>query len=264
MKRLRILAKGNLDLRDTLVAFREGGALGWNGINQALGGSHPGTRAHVRHETWTRSDALLAAGGIVPAEIAARDLPLGAYPAAGQFATTLFGGAHDAAILSIQPDLMTVLARHRDEGYLFYPHGYEQWPEADRRWLAERFVAEDLLGVDEAMANLGVVVARLRRVSAAPVLVYTVSSAVSGEWIHDHAGLVETLATRIRRFNLGLVDLSRDTGISIVDVDAIVAQEGARRLTLDPLHLTAEGCRQVAEEVVRVLDDLGCFAGAPC
>lgn len=264
MRRLRLFAKGNLDLRDTLIACHEGGVLRWNGINEALRGRFPAIRAHVRHETATRSDALLAATGEGPAALAARDLPLGPHPLASQFSTALFDGAHDAAILSLQSDLMTVLARHRGDGYLFYPHGYETWPDEDRRWLAEAFVAEDLLDADAAMALLGRVVARLRGVSAAPILVYTVPAAVAGEWIHDHSGVAETLATRIRRFNLGLIDLSRDTGISIVDVDALVAREGARRLTLDPFHLTAEGCRLVAEEVVRVLDDLGCLDDATC
>lgn len=264
MKRLSILAKGNLDLRDSLVAYHESGMLRWNGLNEALREHRPGARAHVRHETFTRSDALLAATGAVPAVFDGHDPPLGAYPLASQFAATAFDGTHDAVILSIQPDLMTVLARERTQGHLFYPHGYEHWPAPQRRWLAERFVAEDLLGVEQAMANLAAVIARARANSAAPILIYNVSSVVTGEWIHDHAGLADTLATRIRRFNLGLLDLSRETGISIVDVDAVVAREGARRLTIDPLHLTAEGCRLVAGEVVRVLGDLGCFAGDRC
>ncbi|WP_156680298.1 SGNH/GDSL hydrolase family protein [Sphingomonas profundi] len=262
MRRLRLFAKGNLDLRDTLVACREDGVLRWNGINQLL--RPRGISAHVRHETATRSDALRAADGAVPAALAAVDLPPSAYPLSSQFSAALFDAAHDAVILSLQPDLMTVLARHRADGYLFYPDGYERWPAERRRWLAEHFIAEDPLSAEQAMWHLAAVVARLRRMSAAPILVYTVPAAVAGEWIHDHSGLAETLATRIRRFNLGLIDLSRDTGLSIVDVDAIVAREGAGRMTLDPLHLTAEGCRLVAEEVVRVLDDLGCLGDAAC
>ena len=68
---------------------------------------------------------------------------------------------------------------------------------------------------------------------------------------------LDTFATRIRRFNLGLADLSERTGVSIIDVDSLLARAGADRLKLDALHLTAEGYRLVAEEVVRVLEDLG-------
>ncbi len=258
--RLTIFAKGNTDLRDVLIARRESGMLSWNGINEVIRARFPGWRARVRHETCTRSDALAVATGDVPAGLAALDPLLDAYPAASQFSAAIFDGGHDAVILSLQPDLMTVLARHRADGYLFYPNGYENWDDR-RHWLAETFVAEDLLGVDEAMASLAAVIARLRTVSPGPVLVFNVSAAVTGEWIHDHRGLDDTFGTRIRRFNLGLVDLSRETGVSIVDVDALVARDGARRLMTDPLHLNADGCRLVAEEVVRILADLGCFDG---
>jgi hypothetical protein len=70
----------------------------------------------------------------------------------------------------------------------------------------------------------------------------------------------DALSTRIRRLNLGLIELSQDTGISVIDVDSVVARAGADHVKLDAVHLTAEGCRLVAEEVVRVLDDLGCFS----
>ncbi|HEY5410217.1 MAG TPA: hypothetical protein VIJ94_05760, partial [Caulobacteraceae bacterium] len=69
----------------------------------------------------------------------------------------------------------------------------------------------------------------------------------------------DSLAVRIRRFNLMLMDLSRQTGVSIVDVDSIVAKAGADRVKLDFNHLTGEGNRLVAEEVVRVLEDYGLF-----
>ena len=56
--------------------------------------------------------------------------------------------------------------------------------------------------------------------------------------------------------------MSRQTGISVVDVDAVVARAGAARLKLDALHLTAEGYRLVAAEVVHILADLGCLPEA--
>ncbi len=82
---------------------------------------------------------------------------------------------------------------------------------------------------------------------------------VPGDTVHRHLGLPETLATRIRRFDVGLAELSQRTGISVIDVDAVLARTGAMRAKLDALHFTAEGCRTVAEEIVRVLDDLGCL-----
>ena len=109
------------------------------------------------------------------------------------------------------------------------------------------------------MHNLTRIIARLRERSRAPILIYNVSAVVPGDSVHCYEGMGEIFANRIRRFNLGLVELSRQTGISIVDVDTLLARAGADRLKLDTIHLNAEGCRLVAEEVVRILDDLGCF-----
>ena len=214
-------------------------------------------------ETWTRSDALLAADGTVPAALAARGLDLGAYPAASQFSTAVFEPGADVVVLSIQPDALSALARHRDEGLAeLHPQDWQAWAPEDRAWLRSAFEPLPPLGVDEALANLARIVGRLRARSEAPILIYNLSAVAPGEAVHVYQGLDETLSTRIRRFNVGLVDLSADTGVSIIDVDRIVAQGGADRLKLDVVHLSADGCRLVAEEVVRVLDDLGVLEAA--
>ena len=260
MNRFTIFAKGNLDVHDTLHSLRVGGAVAWNGVNEILRERSPATVARVRHETWTRSDALLACDGRVPAALAGRDLPLGPYPVASQFSRAIFETAADAYVLSIQPDVATFLFRHRRDGFLLMAYDRELWRADDQRWLGEDFDPVGLLDADASMANLAAIVERLRARRDAPVLVNNVSSVVPGDTVHCYAGLDETLSTRIRRFNVALADLSQRNGISVVDVDAVVARGGADRLKLDAFHLTAEGCRRVAQETVRVLDDLGVLA----
>ena len=125
--------------------------------------------------------------------------------------------------------------------------------------LREECSAEDFLDVDASMANFARIIARIRERSQAAILIYNLSSVVPGERIHSHAGLDELFSTRIRRFNLGLIGLSQETGISIIDVDGLLARAGAEQLKMDAIHLKGEGSRLVAEEVVRVLDDLGCL-----
>jgi hypothetical protein len=70
------------------------------------------------------------------------------------------------------------------------------------------------------------------------------------------------------QFNLGLIELSQRTGISVIDIDAILARAGTDRLKLDVLHLNAEGCRLAAAEEVRLLEDFGLSLAAaetaPC
>lgn len=263
MRRLTLFAKGNLDVHDTLHSLRVGGNVLWNGINEIVRERFPATLVRVRHETWARSDALLESGGSVPADLAERAPPalaLSAHPAAVQFSIALFETDADAIVLSVQPDVATTLARHWSHGYLFHPGDWQSWSEADRHWLRDDFAPEGLLDAEASMRNFERIVARIRQRSAAPILVYNLSSVVPGDTVHCHQGLGDTLSTRIRRFNLGVTELSQRTGISVIDVDAVVARAGAAGAKLDVFHLNAEGCRLVADDTVRVLEDLGCFA----
>lgn len=259
MSRLTIFAKGNLDVRDSLHSHRLGDALVWNGINQLLRDRRPASVARLRHETWGRSDALLAATGTVPETLTALGLPLEVFSAQSQFSRAVFETDAEVIVLSIQPDVFGRLARHRREGFLFLPHRMSAWTAEQKAWLREECAPEDFLDVAASMENFSRIIARIRERSGAAILIYNLSSVVPGERIHSHAGLDELFSTRIRRFNLGLIELSRQTGISIIDVDGLLARAGADRLKIDAVHLRGEGSRLVAEEVVRVLDDLGCL-----
>jgi lysophospholipase L1-like esterase len=106
------------------------------------------------------------------------------------------------------------------------------------------------------MAAFEALFERLRRHTDAPILIYNLSPVIPGERIHCYMGFDEVLSTQIRRFNLGLIDVSERLGISVIDVESVLARAGADRLKLDTIHLTPEGYRLVAEEVVRVLEDL--------
>jgi hypothetical protein len=257
VKRLTFFVKGNVDVRDSLHFCRIGGELLWNGINEVLRHRQVKSLARIKHETWTRSDALLECGGTVPDAFSGRDLPLGAYSLASQFSNAVFTTAADAIILSIQPDVTMSLVRHRRDGFLFYPSDAETWAADDQAWLRSNYEASGLLAVDVAMNNLAAVVAKIRSHSEVPILIYNLSPIIPGDQIHCYAGLGETFSTRIRKFNLALAGLSEDSGISIIDVDAVVARHGADALKLDAVHLKPQGYHLLAEEVVRVLDDLG-------
>jgi hypothetical protein len=260
MGRLTVFAKGNVDVHDSLHSFTLGGKRLWNGINDIVRRRFPGTVVRVRHETMTSFAAVLAADGTVPAEIARRDLRLAMFSAKAQFSAAVFDGDSDAVILSIMSDVATSVQRHREDGYVFVPYEAEFWSAEDRAWVRQSFATQPLVDAATSIATLGRIVERIRRRSQVPILVYNVSAISPGDTVHCHLGLDDDFGTRARRFNLELIELSRRTGISIIDVDTIVARAGADRLKLSPLHLTAEGNRLVAEEVVRVLEDYGCFA----
>ncbi len=257
--RRRLLVKGNLDLRDSLMAFHTGGMVAWNGINEIMRARVPRCTVLVRHETSTGFAPILAAGGIVPAEVAGRDLPLGPFAAPSQFSRTVFDVADAAIVLSIQADLSVPLVRHATEGYLLHPYGWADWSCEDRAWLRANFIPVPLPDAAAAMENLSAMADRIRATSDQPILVFNVSAHVPGDTMYGYLGFTETQSTRIRRFNLALIDLASRCDLSIIDIDRMVTEHGARTLKLDAIHLTAEGCRLAAGEVVRVLDNLGCL-----
>jgi GDSL-like Lipase/Acylhydrolase family len=256
-KRLLLFAKGNVDLHDSLHSCVIAGELRWNGINEVVRQRHPGTLIRLKHETWTRSDALLGAQGVVPLELAARSLTLGSYPATMQFSDAVFNFDADAFVLSIMPDAATCMLRHRRLGFFLYPAGSATWPAADRSWLKAEFESLPLLELSQSIANLEKIVDLIRQRSEAPILIYNLSPIVPGDIVYCFQGLDETFATRVRRFNLALADLSQKMGISVIDVDEILARAGADYLKIDAMHLTPEAYRLIAEEVVRVLENLG-------
>lgn len=257
MKRLTLFVKGNVDVHDSLHSCRIGGQLLWNGINDVLRQSNPGVTARLRHETWTRSDALLGSDGRVPAALAVRNLQLGSYPATSQFSRALFDTPADAVILSLLPDIATRLVRHREDGFFLYPSDSHGWAAEDRQWLNAAFSSVDALDVGSSMANFEAIIEGIRAKRDVPILIYNVSPIVPGEMIHCYQGLDETFSNRCRRFNLALAELSERTGISIVDIDTLVARHGADTMKLDAVHLTPEGYRLAAEQVARILDELG-------
>jgi hypothetical protein len=257
VKRLALFAKGNVDVHDSLHSCRIGGRLLWNGINDVLRAADMRVTVRLRHETWTRSDALLGACGAIPPDIASRDLPLGAYSAESQFSRAIFETPADAIVLSIQPDVMSGMMRHKAGDFLFYPSERASWTRADQDWLAREFEPVRALSVEASMRNFTALIEKIRAVSAAPILVYNLSPVIPGDHVHCYQGLDETLSTRIRKFNLALTALSEDTGISIIDVDTLVARGGADALKIDAAHLSGQGYALLAREVVRVLGDLG-------
>ncbi len=264
MRRVNVFAKANVDVYDSLHSSRVGGGVQWNGVNEILKASHPGVTVRVRHETASRSDAMIEADGAPPVEAAGIDHLLGSFPIASQFSAALFATDADAIVLSTLTDvLVSSLYRHRKRGFALLAGDCEDWPAADRAWLERDFVRQARLEPEASMSHFERLIGRIRKSTDAPILIYNLSAIIPGDNVHCFAGLDETFSARIRRFNTALTDLSARTGVSIVDVDRVVAQAGADRTKLDVYHLTREGYALVAAEVVRILDDLGLLDGGP-
>ena len=258
---LRIFARGNVDVRDSLLWSRVGGELQWNGVNEVLRVRHPGVVAKVRHETCARLDLLPLPGETLtapPPEVVAR-LPSGAHPLDRQHRTALYDGPADAVVLSIQSAVTNALVRHRRDGWLLLPDELETWDEPSRAFLRRECENAGLAPLDATLERLERLIPAIEERLGAHVLVYNLSPILPGERVHCWLGAEDSLALRARRFNLALAELSARLGFSIVDVERICACAGAERIKVDLFHLTAEGWRLVAEEVVRILEERGWF-----
>jgi hypothetical protein len=254
---LKLFVKGNVDVHDSLHSCRIDGRVVWNGVNDVVRALYPGVTVRLRHEISAGFRSILEADGVTPDEVAERAHLQGSYWNLGQYSTAVFTAEADAIILSIQADIQAPSYRHRRDGYLFCGDDMARWPDVHKRWLAESFERLRTPDVAKTVDAFEQLHQRLRRHTDAPILVFNMSSAVPGEHIHCFQGLEGIFSTQIRRYNLALIELSESLGISVVDVDGILARAGAERLQVDVTHLTAEGHRLVAEEVVRVLADLG-------
>jgi hypothetical protein len=257
MRRIAIFAKANVDVHDSLHSFRINNEVQWNGLNEALRTLKLDAIARIHHETFTRSDALLSAEGRPPEDMVTRNLQLGAYSPASQFSDALFKARPDVFVLSVQPDVATGLVRSNRNSYLFYPNGASTWSAADRAWLSSSFSRARLLSADESAGCMLKIIARIRENSDAPILIFNVCSFIPGDDVHCYQSMGQTLSSRIKHFNRNLIDISEKTGVSIVDVDRVVAGHGAQSLKVDGMHLNARGYELVCREVVRILCDLG-------
>lgn len=258
---IRIFARGNTDVRDSLLWSRVGGVLEWNGINEVLRARHPGVIAKVRHETCARIDLIPLPGETPPSppEELVRRLPAGVHPIARQHRSAIFDAPVDAVVLSLQSAVLTSLVRYRRDGWLFLPDAVDRWDAQSRAWLASECENVGPAPTEAALARLERLIEAVQERLDAPVLVYNLSPVIPGERTHCWLGAEDAIGLRVRRFNLGLMELATRQDFSIVDVDRLMACAGAERLKVDMVHLKAEGLRLVAEEVVRILEERGCF-----
>lgn len=270
-RRLSIFAKGNVDVKDSLLWSRVDGKVQWNGLGEALRTSHPGVIARVKHETAVGFASMTLPGFSapdVPAFLRDRVPPLAAHPLDQQHRTALFdasqGAKHDAVVLSLQADAMNARLRHRPTGFTFLAEDLAAWPAAQRALVLRECESLGFSSVDDSMAALERLLDAIDEHLGAPVLIYNLCPVQPGERVHSWLGAGDATTLRLQRFDLALAELSTQRSFSIVDVQRLSATHGAGRLKVDHVHFTAQGWRLIAEEVVRILAEHGLLdGGAP-
>jgi hypothetical protein len=169
----------------------------------------------------------------------------------------------DAVILSLAGDHWPFLYRHKRCGYLvkFHPYRLRSGGRAFRQWLDRDFeqvrkTCTEIQGdyrelIDTIQAKLGAQVLILNMMSTTGV-----EDAIS--YASSEKPLAEELgAVRARELNLRLCDLARERDISIVDVDALIAEFGSRRHVRDGIHTSGPLQAAIRARIVEILHERG-------
>jgi hypothetical protein len=267
-ERLGIYINGNDDITDSVLSVSEGGRKIDRGLRDWLQEQYNGAfDVELVHEPSGRSDLLLQQ---LEMESLPRDLAEQGFDdhlIATQFRSRLWQsqGEIDVVVFSIQPEVAHNLWRHREQGYLFYPppRWEEEWTPFQKGWLQEQFSPLGLLGVEQFKEIFGRLIREVKGRLGSHIIAYGASSFDPDHHTHNYHGLEDPPALRIDKFNLALMQLSASEGVSIIDVDRIIALLGGARHVNKLFDYSGVACEAVGQEFLRVLADIGFFENRP-
>lgn len=112
--------------------------------------------------------------------------------------------------------------------------------------------------------DLRAIVDQIKAKVKAHILVSSLSTLDPSEPMYTlHGKSEEPFTLRAQRLNLMLVGISHQEGISIIDVDRIIAEVGGAESVTGPGRYNAKGAAAVLNEIVRILDDYGFMDDRP-
>ncbi|MDR3418131.1 MAG: SGNH/GDSL hydrolase family protein [Nevskia sp.] len=167
-------------------------------------------------------------------------------------------GPADAVLLSLAAE-SPFIVRHRRLGYAVHLHDFRiaQLGPAVRAWFETHFerVRRSPADIQRDYREL---VAALRAHSGIRILTLNCMSTTGDENIVHYNGLDAPLhdtlqSVRAKELNLMLHDLEHESGISIVDVDAIAADMGGWAHLPDGIHQSGAMQAEIRAEILRIL-----------
>lgn len=266
-KTIRIFMKGNDDITDSLLSLQYGGQKITRGLHELIDEKYHGAFSiEVIREPFGHSDLIIQQLGIVPEELLQMELDNKENFITTQFKSRLFEEHVNVVVFSIQPDITHLLWKHRQKGYLFYPHTNweEKWTSKQKQWLQENFFPVEFIQVQQFKDNFIKIIRAIKEGLKAHVIMYNCSSFDPEDKQSNYYKLHDdTLAVRIQKFNLALMNISVLEGISIIDVDRLIAELGGGRHVLQCLSYSNEAYHAICQEFQRILEDIGFFENRP-
>jgi hypothetical protein len=173
----------------------------------------------------------------------------------------------NVVILSIAPDVVRTLYRHKEHGYLVDPGGWwlnqsigKVLPDlSTTKWFTENFESVGRISIDDFARNFSKILELIKTRMDAKVLVLNALTVEPGNQTHNYQFVKQPHWLRRREFYLALVDLSRQLDFAIVDVDRILKKAGVVEAQVDFSHFPMEAYQPIAKETFRILKDLEVF-----
>ena len=123
------------------------------------------------------------------------------------------------------------------------------------RWFSDHFERVGHISVEEFAENYRRLIPLIQQETRASVLVFNALEIEPFDNTYDYSDRNVECATRRRRFNIALNELSRELGFHVVDVDRVLKTQGVDR-QVDFSHFPVERMRAVAEDALRTLREL--------
>lgn len=160
-------------------------------------------------------------------------------------------------VMSLADAVNADVFRDRDSGVLVQPPaGYrETWTDEATAWLDENF-EPDPPTVENITRSLRSIALGLESCGA-DLVVFNTSTFVPNEkvyWFRE--GDPDTISVRAARMNLVVDALVKELDITLVDVDRVAAEIGARRAVIGPARYAPETFDALAEETIAMILDL--------
>lgn len=118
--------------------------------------------------------------------------------------------------------------------------------------------------VSAVRADIVRAIRRIKSEVGAHIFVTNVSTLDPADPVFNYHGLTEQPWTlRGHRLNLMIIGVSHDEGVSIVDIDRVIAEAGGDGSVEAAARYTTTGCEAVVDEMVRIIEEYGFLDDRP-
>ena len=170
----------------------------------------------------------------------------------------------DVVVLSMGPNLVRTVYRHREHGFLVDPGGWWLNQSMDKvmgnldnaKWFSQTFESVGKMSVDQFAQDMGQLVKEIKQRTGAQVAVFNVLDLEPGNTAHSYRYVTSRHQFRLREFPTVLDALAHELDFQVVDVDQVVKGAGAGN-HIDFAHFPSELEEPVAHEAMRALAALG-------